>query len=761
VIVTLKPLEGQLRKTRRTPRHAAPPLRKEPVAYAVALAFAALLVPFSRWWAVQVILVPVLLTVPGAVLLRALRVPSRAISSFPGYVPCAAVVVLCASGLTVDFVGPVVGVTAPLRPVPLLLGLEIICFALLASSLNVSPEVGIDWGPLRQPARLGWPLALPVIAAAGALRLNSHSGNALALIAVAAFVAFLVAGAAGASRLSATSLRMLLYAVGLAWSWSYSLRGNGVYGFDISTEYQRLQQTISMGVWHAGHPNDAYGAMLSVTVMPAELHALCGVPGLLVFKVIYPMIYALFPVAIFDLALRILSKRWAYLAAAFTIGQFAFTEIASLARQEIALVLFVALIAALLEDHLERRSQWALIAVLALTMAVSHYSTTYVAVTILALALPLQWAVSWFRDIPRVSGTVAVAFLAVFIGAFLWYVPVTHSDAHLLQVSQTVQAQGLSFLPNRVPGGNFISAYLQGNTKTPISAAQYQQQIHNYYMFNRPYITPLTSASGKQYHLRDSPVPAPAVAWHAGYSALGLGLLIIEQLANVLAALGALLMVLRRGTPLVARQIGLLAVVTTLLLTVIRLSGTLAAAYGQERAQLQGLVLLAIALCWGAEGLAGSARLRRARIPALATACLAVVVVSTSYLVNAVLGGGLPANLADSGTAFEYFDTTTPELAAAQWLGTSVRPGQLVYADEYGQLPLVSMTGISNGLLLDLTPLTLNQHAWVYASRSNVVDGRAFASYNNHSASYVFPAAFLNANYDLVYTDGSSEVFHR
>ena len=71
------------------------------------------------------------------------------------------------------------------------------------------------------------------------------------------------------------------------------------------------------------------------------------------------------------------------------------------------------------------------------------------------------------------------------------------------------------------------------------------------------------------------------------------------------------------------------------------------------------------------------------------------------------------------------------------------------------------MTGISTGLLLDLTPQTLNQHAWVYASRSNVVDGRAFASYNNHFASYVFPTPFLNANYDLVYTDGSSEVYHR
>ena len=125
-----------------------------------------------------------------------------------------------------------------------------------------------------------------------------------------------------------------------------------------------------------------------------------------------------------------------------------------------------------------RRSQWALIVLLGLAMAVSHYSTTYVAVTILGLTLPLQWAavlVPRYPGSPARSPSHSSPRLA---GAVLWYVPVTHSDSHLLQVSQTVQAQGLNLLPNRVPGRSLISAYLQGNTKTPISAAQYQGTSH-------------------------------------------------------------------------------------------------------------------------------------------------------------------------------------------------------------------------------------------------------------------------------------------
>ena len=135
-----------------------------------------------------------------------------------------------------------------------------------------------------------------------------------------AIVISLFVAAALSARLDKALLEMVLYTAGVAMVWAFSLRGDPLYGFDIATEYQRLQHTVATGVWHTAHPGDAYGAMLSVTVMPAELHALSGMPALLIFKVVYPMIYALFPVAIFGLARKILARPWAFIAAAFTIG---------------------------------------------------------------------------------------------------------------------------------------------------------------------------------------------------------------------------------------------------------------------------------------------------------------------------------------------------------------------------------------------------------------------------------------------------------
>jgi uncharacterized membrane protein len=752
---------GSRRSTGRAPRHAAVSRRDGIGTLAMALAVIAMLVPLQRLWAAQVLLVPLLLTVPGVILLRALRIPGDVLSSFPAYIPCASIAVIFGSGLIADVIGLLFRSVVPLRATPLLISLEITCLALLATSIRVRPEVAIDWKPLARSARLAWPFTVPLIAAAGALRLNYDRGHEVALMAVVLFVVMLVAAAVLASRLNNTLLKTVLYAATLAVSWSYSLRGDSVYGFDISTEYQRLQETISTGIWHAAHPNDAYGAMLSVTVMPAELHALSGVTGLLVLKVIYPMIFAFFPVAVFDLARKMLSAQWAFVAAAFIVGQYAFTEIVSVARQEIALVIFVALVAAMLETTIPRSSQWALITLLGLAMSFSHYSTTYVAITITGLAIILQWVVSCFRDVPHITGAVAVAFTAALSGAVIWYVPVTHSDSHLLQVAQTVQAQGLDLLPNRPPGSSIVSAYLQGNTDKTVSASQYAQQIHRYYQFYRPQIIPLNDAGSGQYVLRDSAVPEPPVRWRPGDDLLGLSLLLIEQLANVLAALGGLFMVLRKKAPPLARQIGILALVTTLLLTLIRFSGTLAGAYGQERAQLQGLTLLAIAVCWMIQAFAQRWKRWRVYIFAATSASLAVILFNTSYLAAVVLGGAVPTNLANSGPAFEYFDITAPEIASAQWLGNVVEPGQLVYADEYVQLPLAVATTIQEGLLNDVTPLTINQSAWVYASRTNVTNGRAFAIFNGMFASYAFPSVFLDANYNLVYTNGSSEVFHR
>ena len=294
-----------------------------------------------------------------------------------------------------------------------------------------------------------------------------------------------------------------------------------------------------------------------------------------------------------------------------------------------------------------------------------------------------------------------------------------------------------------------------------MSATRYEQLVSAHYKLEVPYVTPLPNSDLPVYALRSSAPPVSPVRSTIVNEGINFGSLASQEIFNLLGVIGALAMILRRNASIVARHVGLLGLAATGLLVIIRLSGTLATFYNQERALLQVLSVFSVAFCWAMQGLAGVSKGRQLGTLLAGAALLAVFVVNTSGLSRGVLGGEVQASLANSGEDFERFIMTTPELASASWLGRQVGSGQLVYADQYAQLPLVATTGISNGVIADVTPRTINQEAWIYASRTNVVDDRGRVLFDNDLVTYEFPNKFLNDNFNLVYADGSSEVFHR
>ncbi len=730
---------------------------------AAGLAAIAALVPAAGLWPARAALLALVLTVPGLLLLGALRVPVAATLRTPVYVVGASLAVVTASGLAVDLLGPPLGVAQPLRAVPLLVGLEAVGLVLLAASAWARPRPGRPgWRAAAVPVRRLWPLALPLAAAAGAALLTGGHGPGLAIGVVAAELVALAAAVVLAPRMSASQLGLVLYGVGLGLAWAYTMRGGSVYGFDITAEYQVMRSTGLAGLWETAHTDDAYGAMLSLTVLPASLHELTGISELVLLKAVYPALFALFPVAVFLVARRFLSPRYAVAAGAFIVVQsYFFQQIPAIARQEIALLAFAIAVAAAVDRRLPRGPRMALAATMGLLLVVSHYTTTYLAIAILACAVVLQLAVSTFRPAPRVSGAVVAALLVTAAGAALWYGPVTGSSSNLADFQERVAARGLQPLPNREPGQGILQSYLQGNTTSAVGAAEYQELAAEDYAKNRPFVIPLPAAEQPRYDLRDSRPAAGQAAAPRVAGALDGAELVIQQAANALAALGALVLALRRRTPPFLRTVALLGLGTLAVLAAIRLSGTAANAYNQERAFLQALVPLAVGLAWIAQ--AGAGRLGRLRPLAGAAVALvlATILVNTSGLAGATVGTGAGGNLAAEGEDHERFLITEPELAGAAWFGAQVPDDAVVYADRYGQLRLFAAVGQPPRLMLDVTPRTLDQHAWVYASRTNVVDGRARSQNSGRSAVYAFPARFLGDHYDRVYDNGESRVHRR
>jgi uncharacterized membrane protein len=705
-------------------------------------------------------MVPLLLVIPGVILLRALHIPGKTVAANPIYVPAASILVLMGSGLVIDLGGPPFGISTPLRTAPLLITLEVVCAALLLCSRNAPSNTQIPWAALDRPVALAWPLILPLVGAAGALRLNSGHSNSIAAISIVLVIVTLIATFLRAPWCDDTLLIVVLFATGLALMWSFSLRGDLVYGFDISNEYNAMNQAVTTGIWHLSHPNDAYGAMLSVTVLPAELHALSGVQALLVFKVVYPLIGALFPVGVFCLGRRMLNGRWAFMAAAFVIMQQTFfQQLPALSRQEVATLLFATLIASALDTAQSKHSRWIFVCLLSLGMVVAHYSTAYMAIPLLALAVAFQWTVSWFRPVPRTSGAVLLAVGISIAGATVWYGALTHSTSNVSQFAQAMKGQGINVLPNQ--GGNLISTFLQGEEPAQLSPSQYQSYISGYYKETFPFTTPLPDASKPQYNLKAAPYLVPPVTMPTVANGLGFLNLLIEQLLNLLTVVSALLLVLRRKLRTLANHIGILGLGSAVILILTRVSGTIAEAYNPQRAFLQLLIVLAIAGSWMISQLGIKYKWTRPWLLIICSGALFVSLIGNTGLSGLFVGGGPAANLVDNYEDYENFVVYEPDLAAADWLTKETSAGQVIDADRYGELRLAALAGERSGTFGDITPETIDQHAWVYATRTNAIDNIVESDTGAHTGVYAFPKLFLDSNFNVVYTNGASEVFHR
>jgi hypothetical protein len=713
------------------------------------------LLPLRSNWGVDLILFGLGFTVPGVLALRALRIPAASVRAFPIYVPAAALLVMTAAGLGCDLIGPHLGVAKPLHGDATALATVALSDILWLIGLRAPTAARLPWAQVLHQPRLLAPLLLPALAAYGSMLLSHGHGAGLARVSMAIDLAAFFGCLLAAHRLSRRQIVAILFCCALAIEWSWSLRGEGIIGYDISTEFYIANHTHQVGIWHTLHRNDAYGAMLSVGILPSVLDALMGVSPLITLKVLYPLFAAAIPVAIFLIGGRILSRRFAVVAAGLLLIQdYFFQQLPELARQEVALVFFAALFAALLERQMRRSAQTGLVLLLALGTVVSHYSTTYLAIPLMVVAVLSRLLIGRYRGIQAVCLPWLVAAVTLIGGSLLWYGVITHSANNVSAFTSTIDHQGLNLLPH---SGNLLDTYLNGNNVQNVSAARLQRLAVVDYRKYAAFVKPLPAGRDPQYAIRAATVPGTHRSALASDLVLVLDSVFNEGLLLCLS-LGALVMMLRRRCSAVVAEIGFLAFGGLAFLLFIRVSGTAAAQYNQSRALLQSLVILALPAAWLVERLLGRLRprLRALAWPVIVVVMMAMFVQQTGML-DLLIGGGTSLNLSAGGEDYERYYETPAELAAARYAEKRAVDAPL-YADRYGALRIEAATG--RVALTNVIPRTLDRFAWVYGTRTNVQLGRARTQVDNSFLTYHWPAAYLNRFYDLVYTNGDSEVYH-
>jgi uncharacterized membrane protein len=217
-----------------------------------------------------------------------------------------------------------------------------------------------------------------VVCTLGAMVANTYRSNIvqiMALLLIAASIAYV-----GFSRKrDDRAYPWLLYGISLGLLLHTSLMTPYLWGWDIFKEYYIARTVIENATWSVDFYSNI-NAMLSIVVLIPAYSLVTNTDLLNIFKIIYPLLFAFTPVALYTMYSKYTTKWVAFLSLVFAVSFFAFYfELPQLGRQEIGMLFLALFLVVLLDTHLDmsKRSKYLLAIIFGFCLVVSHYGTTY------------------------------------------------------------------------------------------------------------------------------------------------------------------------------------------------------------------------------------------------------------------------------------------------------------------------------------------------------------------------------------------------
>ncbi|BBH15751.1 hypothetical protein Back2_00380 [Nocardioides baekrokdamisoli] len=672
-------------------------------------------------------------------------------------------------GLAMNELLPLVGIDDPLRAHWLAVPSTVIDVGLL-----IWRRDAVRWR-VRRP-RLDGLTALAllglVLAVVGAIRLNNGADSAVAVCALALAGAAL-GGLFLRTRSDTPRDARVLYLVSLTLLLATSLRGWYTTGHDIQKEYLVFQLTFDPGRWQMSNFPDPYNACLSLNVLPTVFADFTGISGPLLAKTVPQLIFAALPVVLFLLSVRLVRRSAALLGTLVTITFPTFAvDMPYMVRQEVAFLFLALLFLAGTETACSVRWSRRAVTLAVLGVVLSHYSTSYLMVITLGMGWALWHALRMLlrrlgqdppEDPPRMLsfGPFAVAAVAVMV----WVGPLTHTGGHL----GTVLGDAAGGLVGS--SSTSVSSDLAA-TIIPIATEAPQTRLDHYSKTQLELAQP-ERAAGELLpvtHAQAYPRMAPNVTRSSTPVGRALDAMAVPAAtvngifqsifgkAIQLALLLGLLIVLKdrgtRGWFTIEYQV--LSLATFVALALATVVPGLSVEYGIYRAFQQALFVLAPVVavgCW-----AIFRRLGPAVRPLLVAGYIAYFSTMTGVL-GATLGVGLPQiHLDNTGDYFTTYYGTDQDAVAARW--TAAQYPSTVVVGEYAGSRLMQFLP---GVTLDrdrLYPGRVPRTGWIFLDSDIVDHGISVSSVaGGDRATYVYPAELVRAHRNLVYSNGSDEVY--
>lgn len=222
----------------------------------------------------------------------------------------------------------------------------------------------------------------PLLGVFGSYVFNTHNNNVMSIALLLLICFYLISMSVWRKSISDRVYPLSLLLIGISVMILLSLRSDFIIGIDTHREYYFFRKTFQAQHWEM-FENNILNACLSVTLLPTVYLEFLNLESESLFKILYPLLFSISPLAVYSISRRYLTNFYSYLAAFFFISQYAYFNTAASARTNIAILFFAIFILVLFNDKIHTFKKNILLVIFAFSCVVSHYTSAYIFLGIL------------------------------------------------------------------------------------------------------------------------------------------------------------------------------------------------------------------------------------------------------------------------------------------------------------------------------------------------------------------------------------------
>jgi uncharacterized membrane protein len=363
--------------------------------------------------------------VPGFIFIKLLKLELGTLE-FILYSVGFSVAFLMISGLMINEFGSLVGFSFPLSTLPLSLFINTLILVGAAVAYLRQGKETQNSNPQNQSFSPSFLLLalIPLLSIVGTYFVNTTGDSFFLLIMIVSVALLFTVVAFYEKSTSIYPFAILMIAIALLFQTSLISNYILPYGSDSPNELYVAGATQLFSHWNPifSVPSDLifgrYNAMLSITVLPTVYSNMLGMSLTWVYKIIYPLIFALVPLGLYLLWKPYIGKKFAFFAAFVFMADITFfTELTGLNRQMIGELFFVLLLLVLLNKTIKREVKFISFAVFSIGLIFSHYALAEIFLFLIFAA----WLASVYLKRPSFNLQFSM-IVFFFVAMCAWYI---------------------------------------------------------------------------------------------------------------------------------------------------------------------------------------------------------------------------------------------------------------------------------------------------------------------------------------------------